>query len=163
MTFILPLIVWFPSNVFDPVIANSDESLPSNLLESLAYDAVPIKEPLNDPVYEPLYVSNVSNLLSIDVDICVRFVTPDSGILIIFDPSPINDPVKNEALTLPVKFIEPVFVVFVIINSSILGPPDPETAINALPSVVFNANSPNSKLLLVGFCPDNALLRSLTI
>jgi hypothetical protein len=78
-------------------------------------------------------------------------VIPDNGILYILLPSPINDPVKNEALTLPIKFIEPVFVVFVNTNSSTLGPFDPETAINALPSVVFNAISPNCKLLLVGF------------
>ena len=64
---------------------------------------------------------------------------------------------------LPLRFNEPVFDVFVANNSCTDGPNDPETAINTLPSVVFNANSPNCKLLFVGFCPGTALLRSLII
>ena len=71
-----------------------------------------------------------------------------------------NEPVK---LILPLKFIEPVLTVFVIINSSTEGPNEPDTDMNALPSVVFNAISPNCKFEFVGFWPATALLRSFTI
>jgi hypothetical protein len=56
-----------------------------------------------------------------------------------------------------------VLDVFVDINSSIVGSSEPDFAKNTLPSVVFNANSPNCKFSLVGFCPDTELLRNLTI
>jgi hypothetical protein len=78
-------------------------------------------------------------------------VTPLAGILYKPDPSPIKAPVKKDEVTFPVKFIEPVITVFVTTNSSTDGPCEPDLAMKALPSVVFNANSPNCKLLFVGF------------
>lgn len=90
-------------------------------------------------------------------------VTPLAGILYKREPSPTKEPVKNDAETLSVRLIDPVITVFVITNSSTDGPCEPDFAMKALPSVVFNANSPNCKLLLVGFWPGTALLRSFTI
>ena len=85
--------------------------------------------------------------------ILVKFnpVTPLAGMLYKLVPSPLNEPVKFDAVTSPIRYIEPVLTVFVEINSSTVGPREPETAINTLPSVVFNANSPNCKFELVGF------------
>jgi hypothetical protein len=77
-----------------------------------------------------------------------------------------NDPVMFSLpfkLMLPLRLIEPVLLVLETITSSIEGPLDPDFAMNTLPSVVFSANSPNCKLLFVGFWPDNALLRNFTI
>ena len=51
----------------------------------------------------------------------------------------------------PLRFIEPVLDAFVTSNSCIDGPPEPEMAIKTLPSVVFKANSPNSRFEFVGF------------
>ena len=52
---------------------------------------------------------------------------------------------------------------FEIINSSTEGPNEPDLDMNALPSVVFKAISPNCKFEFVGFWPLTALLRSFTI
>ncbi len=75
---------------------------------------------------------------------------------------PVTDSVPF-SLILPLRFMDPVFCALVTIASSTVADNAPETAKNILPSLVFNANSPNCKLELVGFCPDTALLRSLTI
>ena len=97
--------------------------------------------------------------------ILVKFnpVTPLAGMLYKLVPSPLNEPLKFDAVTSPIRYIEPVLTVFVEINSSTVGPREPDLAIKTLPSVVFNANSPNCKFVLVGFWPGTLLLRSFTI
>ena len=55
-----PVIVWFPTNIFKPVVANTEEAVPFNNLEFKAQDAViandevPNKDPVNEPVTEPV-------------------------------------------------------------------------------------------------------------
>jgi len=67
------------------------------------------------------------------------------------DALPINEPEITDADIAPTKLIEPVLTVFVTTNSCTEGPPEPETAIKTLPSVVLSANSPSCKLVFVGF------------
>lgn len=66
----------------------------------------------------------------------------------LIEPVKFKLPVK---FILPLKLIEPVLYVFVTIASSTVGPSEPETAMNILPSVVFSANSPSCNEELLGF------------
>jgi len=64
-------------------------------------------------------------------------------------PAPL--PTKLDAVTAPIKLIEPVLTVLVLISSSIDGPPEPDLARKTLPSVVLIANSPSWRFEFVGF------------
>jgi hypothetical protein len=100
---------------------------------------------------DELYASKTSNLESNDPEIVDKSVTPETGILYKPDPLPINDEVTYDDEIEPIRLIDPVLTVFVTNNSCTEGPPEPDTAIKTLPSVVLSANSPSCKLVFVGF------------
>ena len=72
-----PVIRWFPTNTFDPVVANTVEFSPSNKSAFAAYDAdvadcanvtdevTILKLPLNDPLNDPVAVVGVLTNASI--------------------------------------------------------------------------------------------------
>ena len=103
-------IVWLPLNEFEPVLANTELSLPSNKLAFSAYDAVPCNEPvipfvtINEPVISVLvFTLNPSTgeteAVAEPEAIWDKFnpVIPLAGILYNPAPSPLKDPV-NEAV-----------------------------------------------------------------
>ena len=124
---------------YDPfklVCQSFDVGIPTFMLLELRR---PVRYSLPDMVIEPVTVvfvlttkPFVGDIEAVELPLAIwdKFnpVTPLAGTLYRLPPSPLNEPVKNDAVIFPVMKIEPVLTVFVEINSSTDGPREPETA-----------------------------------
>jgi hypothetical protein len=92
-----PVIVWSPTNIFEPVVANTEDAVPFNNLEFKAKDAVIANELLS--AYDALIAFNANDDdIACEADIAQEPV-PNND--------PVNDPVNEEAV-IRVEIIEPV-------------------------------------------------------
>jgi hypothetical protein len=93
-----PVIVWSPTNIFEPVVANTEDAVPFNNLEFKAKDAVIANELLN--AYDALVAFIANEAVTAWDDDAAQEDVPIND--------PVKDPVNEVTIKLPVISYEPV-------------------------------------------------------